>query len=165
MAGITIRKRHSIRKGEIAQLEKQLQEQIGKSSSMFLSDRIEVAEGDSPFTIYLVDKKPLLMGYEGWVFPTLRGVMEHPFMERHIVVDMGAIPYVVKGADIMRPGIVSITEDIRAKAPLVVVDERHGKPLAIGVALYDFSEMQQQQKGKMVRNIHFVGDDLWNLEL
>ena len=165
MVAITLKKRHPIRKGEIASLQSRLAEQIGESAQLFRSDIVEVAETDSPFRLYLIRKKPLLMEYGGWVFPTLRGLIEHPFPERHLYVDMGAIPFVIKGADIMRPGIVSISEDIIAGAPVAVAEERHSKPLAVGVALYDFSEMQRQEKGKMCRNIHFVGDDLWNLEI
>ena len=54
-----------------------------------------------------------------------------------MTVDTGAIPYVVNGADIMRPGIVAVTDDVKANAPVQIVDERHGKPLAIGIALFD----------------------------
>ncbi|MDI6719807.1 MAG: RNA-binding protein [Methanomicrobiales archaeon] len=165
MAAITLKKRHPIRKGEIASLQTRLAEQIGESADLFRSDTVEVAETDSPFRLYLIGRRPLLMEYGGWVFPTLRGAIEHPFPQRHLIVDTGAIPFVIKGADIMRPGIVSFTEDIRAGAPVVVAEERHDKPLAIGVALYDSSEMQRQEKGKMARNIHYVGDDLWNLEI
>ncbi len=165
MVAITLKKRHPIRKTDIASLQSRLAEQIGESAALFRSDTVEVAETDSPFRLYLIGKKPLLMEYEGWVFPTLRGAIEHPFPGRHLIVDMGAIPFVIKGADIMRPGIVSLSEDIRAGSPVVVAEERHRKPLAIGVALYEFAEMQRQEKGKMARNIHYVGDDLWNLEI
>lgn len=68
----------------------------------------------------------------------------------------------------MRPGIISISPDIRAGGhPVQVVEERHGKPLAVGgIALLDAADMEQQEKGKSVKSVHYVGgDDLWNLEI
>ena len=44
-----------------------------------------------------------------------------------IVVDMGAVPYVCKGADIMAPGIRSVNGEFETNNLLIVVDERHNK--------------------------------------
>ena len=100
-----------------------------------------------------------------WVFPTLRGAVQCPFPERMITVDAGAIPYVVNGADVMRPGIVAVSDDVIAGSPVQIVDERHKKPLAIGVALLDAPAIRASAQGKMCKNFHHVGDELWNLEL
>jgi PUA domain protein len=105
------------------------------------------------------------MEYGGWIFPTLKGAIERPFPQRRISVDAGAIPYVINGADVMRPGITCVTADVRAQAPVQVVDERHGKPLAIGIALLDAPQIEQSTTGKMCKNIHYVGDEIWNVEL
>jgi len=77
---------------------------------------------------------------------------------------MGAVSYVVNGADIMRPGVVDVTPDVTAGKPVQIVDERHGKPLALGIALYDAADLLAQEKGKVARTWHHVGDDIWNLE-
>jgi len=100
-----------------------------------------------------------------WVFPTLKGAIKFPFPERRVVVDAGAIPYVVNGADIMRPGIVSISDDVKAQGPVQIVDERHGKPLAIGIALLDAPDMRASRSGKMCKNLHHVSDEIWNIEI
>ncbi|CCJ35033.1 RNA-binding protein [Methanoculleus bourgensis MS2] len=165
MSKFTVKKRHVIRKSQIARLLDRLAEEIGPSAELFRSDRIERVETDAPVGIYLVDKKPLLMAADTWTFPTLRGLVEHPIPERRVVVDTGAVRFVANGADAMRPGIVSISPDIRAGRPVQVVEERHGKPLAVGIALFDAADMEQQEKGKSVRSIHHVGDDIWNLEI
>ena len=165
MAAITIRKRHAIRRSDVAEIEERLQHEIGDDARLFKADRIEIAETDSAFQLYLIDKKLLIFGFEGLVFPTVRGAIERPFSKRRVLVDQGAIPYVIKGADIMRPGIVSVTDDVRAGSPVVIAEQRYGKPLAIGIALFDAQEMREATKGKMCKNIHHVGDDLWNLEL
>ena len=101
-----------------------LAEQIGPSEKLFHADMIEVLETNADVSLFLVNKKPLLMDAGAWVFPTLRGAVQIPFPERRVAVDAGAIPYVVNGADIMRPGIVSVTDDVKANAPVQIVDER-----------------------------------------
>ncbi len=165
MKKIIAKKRHSIRKSQTQELLSRLADQIGSSEKLFHAETIEVLETNADVFLFLVHKKPLLMDTGSWVFPTLKGALQIPFPERRVAVDAGAIPYVVNGADIMRPGIVSITDDVKANAPVQIVDERHGKPLAIGIALFDAPEMRARTTGKMVKTIHHVGDEIWNLEI
>ena len=165
MAALTVKKRHTIRKDQLAELYSLLGREIGPSAEKFRSERVEMAEIEAPFSLFLVDKKPLLMKRDGWVFPTVRGAIERPFPERTIAVDMGAVPFVAKGADVMRPGVVSVTDDVRKGSPAVVVDERHRKALAIVVALLDGPAIRAEVKGKVAKTVHHVGDTLWALEL
>jgi PUA domain protein len=165
MKKILVKKRHSIRKSQGQSLLARLAEQIGSSAALFHADMIEVLETTADISLFLVNKKPLLMDTGSWVFPTLKGAVQFPFPERRVAVDAGAIPYVVNGADIMRPGIVSVTDDVRANAPVQIVDERHGKPLAIGIALFHAAEIRAGTTGKMVKTVHHVGDEIWSLEI
>jgi PUA domain protein len=57
-----------------------------------------------------------------------------------------------------------VTDDVKAGQPVQVVEERHGKPLALGVALFDAGEIREKKSGKMVKTIHYIGDELWNVE-
>ncbi len=165
MKKIVIKKRHSIRKGQVADLMDRLALQIGPSASLFRADMIEILETNADVAIYLVDKKPLLMDTGDWVFPTLRGAVQCPFPERRVTVDAGAIPYVVNGADVMRPGIVGVGADVRENGPVQIVEERHKKPLAVAVALMDGPAILASAQGKMCKSFHHVGDELWNLEI
>jgi PUA domain protein len=45
-----------------------------------------------------------------------------------------------------------------------IKDQQHGKPLAIGMAMVSGDEMAEMTKGKAIRTIHWVGDELWELE-
>lgn len=121
--------------------------------------RVEVNETEVA-EIFIVNERPLLARSGGAVFPTLTFDEVLSFLPR-IVVDMGAVPYVCKGADVMAPGVVSIEGDFDENDFLLVVDERHGKPLMIGVALFDSQGVKNLKHGKIVRNIHHVGDKLW----
>ena len=122
--------------------------------------RVEVNETEVA-EIFIVDGKPLLARAGGAVFPTLAFDEVFPFLSR-IVVDMGAVPYVCKGADVMAPGVVSIDGDFKENDLLLIVDELHGKPLMIGVALIDSQAVKNLKHGKIVKNIHHVGDRLWS---
>lgn len=165
MEEIKVKKRHTIKKSEIVRIKNALRDEIGDEEALFTSKGIEVVETTSDFSIYLVEKKPVLMAFGDWIFPTVRGAIEHPFAARRITVDSGAVPYVMNGADIMRPGIVAATPDIRKDHPCIIAEERYGKPLAVGVALDDAAELLAREKGKAVRTVHRVGDLIWNLEL
>jgi PUA-domain protein len=165
MKKFTVKKRHTIRKGQAAEIFARLKEQIGDGTVLFAAESIEILETSSDdLRFYLINKKPLIMEYGGWIFPTLKGAIERPFPQRRVSVDAGAIPFVVNGADVMRPGITKVTPDVRAQAPVQVVDDRHGKPLAISLALLDAPHIMESSSGKMCKKVHFVGDEIWNLE-
>jgi len=122
--------------------------------------RIEVNENEAA-EIFIVNGKPLLAMSGGALFPTLAFDEVFPSLPR-ITVDMGAVPHVCDGADVMAPGVVSVKGDFKENDLLLIVDERHGKPLAIGAALFDSQAMKNLKHGKIVKNIHHVGDKLWN---
>jgi len=122
--------------------------------------RIEVNKTEAA-EIFIFNEKPLLARSGDELFPTLAFDEVFSLLPR-IVVDMGAVPYVCKGADVMAPGVVSIKGEFRENDFLLVVDERHGKPLAIGVALFNSQAMKNVKHGKIVKNIHHVGDKLWD---
>ncbi|MDD4136926.1 MAG: RNA-binding protein [Methanoregula sp.] len=165
MKKIVVKKRHSIRKSQAQELLSRLEREIGPSAMLFHAEMIEVLETNANVSLFMVSKKPLLMATDDWVFPTLKGALQCPFPERRVVVDAGAIPFVVNGADIMRPGIVSCTDDVKAGCPVQIVDERHGKALAIGIALLDAPDLRAGTAGKMVKKFHHVGDEIWAMEI
>ncbi len=165
MSKIQTKKRHPIKKSQITRIEEKLREEISTSADLFASKQIEFVSTNAPFQIYLVDKKPLLLEREDIIFPTLLGALERPFLNRRVTIDMGAIPFVINGADIMRPGVVMVTDDIRAGHPVQIVDEKHGKPVALGIALYDAGDLRSCTSGKVIKTFHHIGDELWNLEI
>jgi len=79
-------------------------------------------------------------------------------------VDMGAVKFVYNGADVMAPGIVKADASIAIGDFVWVRDERNLRPLAVGEALMSGAEMGASEKGKSVRSIHHVGDDLWRMD-
>jgi PUA-domain protein len=93
-------------------------------------------------------------------FFTVLGAIELMPKKRLVVVDAGAVRFVVNGADIMKPGIVSADPEIAVGDLVVIVEVRHQKPLAIGRALVAGTDMNGE--GKAVKSLHHVGDAIWN---
>ena len=87
------------------------------------------------------------------------GAIELAPSKRLVVVDAGAVRFVVNGADIMKPGIVSADPEIAVGDLVIVMEERHKKPLAVGRALVAGCEMKGE--GKAVKSLHHVGDIIW----
>lgn len=164
MGKLAAKRRHSIRKSQISSILDQLKTEIGEGALQFSGKMIEVIETNQDLELYLVDKEPFIIKKDGILFPSLKGALARPFEQRRIRVDMGAVAYVVNGADIMRPGVVDVTPDVEAGKPVQIVDERHGKPLALGIALFSAGDLLAQEKGKVAKTWHHVGDDIWNLE-
>ena len=77
-----------------------------------------------------------------------------------VVVDMGAVPHICNGADVMVPGIVE-TDSFEEKTIVRVVDERHGKNISVGVSLMSSNKILEAERGKAVKNIHYIGDRIW----
>jgi PUA domain protein len=111
--------------------------------------------------IYLINGKPSLVKAEEHIFPAL---VFNEFLDSSpkVVVNMGAIPHVCNGANIMAPGIVRYEGKFREGDFVLVVDEKHGKPLAVGEIIYDNDMAKNVTHGVVVKNVHFVGDRIWN---
>lgn len=110
--------------------------------------------------VYFADNSPLILRRKIGLLPSLKFDKYVQSLPR-VVVDMGAVAHVANGADIMRPGIREIPSNFGRGDLLVIVDEKYGKPLALGLAEMESTEMKSMSKGKVIRNVHFVGDELW----
>ena len=100
------------------------------------------------------------------IIPSLKIVMERNIKDfkNYVVIDMGAVPYIANGADVMAPGIVEIGEFEKNKF-VFVGDEKNGKILSIGISLSGSKEISEKKEGKVIKTIHYVGDKFWNFEV
>jgi PUA domain protein len=120
---------------------------------------VEVVESDVG-EIYLIEGKPILFKSGDTVLPTLL-FTEFTVKAPKIVVDMGAIPYVCKGATVMAPGIVRIEGEFDKGDLVLIVDMKHGKALALGESLLKTETAKQTKKGPVVKTLHYVSDKIW----
>ncbi len=140
---------------EIRELITQIEESYG-DLGLSKKDKYEIDD-----KIILINNKPTFFYGGGKICPTLKVILKKNFLPK-ITVDMGAVKFVIKGANIMRPGITKLDEDIKKGDIVSVVDETHKKPLAIGRAKYSGSKIKEKEKGNVVENLHQIGDDIWN---
>jgi len=147
-------------KSDIKQLNIELKEKYGFPDFFRPKDNIEVWEDDG-FKFIVQDGEKIFFYKQTHLVPTLRLLLKNNFLKK-VTVDMGAVKHVASGADIMRPGIVSVDDNIEAHDIVAVVDQTHQKPLAIGHALFSSEEIRQMEKGKAVETFHFVGDKIWS---
>ncbi|RLI47047.1 RNA-binding protein [Candidatus Bathyarchaeota archaeon] len=154
-------KRHFLKEKAARQLLLELSQKFKIDTEQLFGSKphIELAETEIA-EILLINRKPLFARVDKNILPTLFSNKVSSLLPK-IVVDMGAVPHVCNGADLMVPGVVQISADFKKNDLILIVDERHGKPLAIGVALFDSHAMRKMKRGKIVKNIHYVGDKLW----
>ena len=80
----------------------------------------------------------------------------------NVVVDMGAIQFVCKGANIMRPGIKEFS-DFQKGDVVCVIEESQQKFLAVGIAKMSSDELKEAKKGEVIKNIHYISDNFWEV--
>src|ERR671924_1103855 len=97
--------------------------------------------------IIFVDGHPVVFKRDGQFVPVLTNSSAVEKLPR-VVVDMGAVPHVVGGADIMAPGIRKIEGSFNQNDLVVIVDEKYGKYLSIGSFLLFFEQLADTKKGK-----------------
>ena len=80
----------------------------------------------------------------------------------YVMVDMGAVKFMCKGANVMRPGIKKHSEFQKGDI-VCVIEESHQKFLAVGKTLVSSEEMNAMEKGEVIKNIHFISDKYWEI--
>ena len=148
-----LRKRKSLKRKTAKKLFEELSSVFGEIDA----ERVESAVLED-VTVYLLDDVVEFVKDGDAIYPFLGG--SHVDGLPRVVVDMGAIPYVCNGADVMAPGITDM-DSFEVGDLVVVRDVTHGKALAIGKALKSSSDIEASRKGKVIGNLHYVGDSLW----
>ncbi|WP_457614753.1 DUF1947 domain-containing protein [Methanopyrus sp.] len=160
-----VSRRHPISERDLREVLEELHTLSGVSLKEVLTGPVEVAYVKDDDIERLLIKDGKVMAFErreGW-FPTVHALLQldEGAYDHAVVVDMGAVKPVVSGADIMVPGIVKVRGDFEKGEGVVIVDERNRRPLAVGIALMGAREIEKSERGRAVRNVHHVGDRLW----
>ena len=89
---------------------------------------------------------------------------ETEMLERfpNVMVDMGAVKFMCKGANVMRPGIKKFTEFEKDNL-VCIVEESHHKFLAVGKAMVSSSELENMEKGEVRKKMHYSSDKFWEV--
>lgn len=116
--------------------------------------------------LVVVDKEPVFFQQrDGPFYPTLRVLHKAGDFMPILQVDKGAIKFVVKGANIMCPGITSaggsIPESLPVDTPVQIMAYGKQLPLAIGITKMSTDDMKSINNGIAVEVLHSLGDGLW----
>jgi PUA domain protein len=157
-----VKSRHHLRSDEIRDLETALADALGVSIDGDSYERVDLV--GTEFDLVLVDGAPAILYVDAEPFLTVRGANDYPPQRRVVTVDAGAVQFVSDGADVMRPGIVEADDTIEPDDLVAVVEETHGKTLAIGRALDPGADLVGDA-GKVIESVHHVGDDLYEFSV
>lgn len=162
MSELRVRKRRRLREKEVRSLAEELMARTG-IPIFKIGDTVDVAESPE-YEVIIIENQIIGFIQEGRAFLTIRGLLKYPVTKSHVTVDMGAIRFVINGADVMGPGIVDADPGIQIGDFVWVRDEKNKKPLAVGRALIAGAEMKEKKPGKAIKSILFVGDKLWKFD-
>lgn len=158
---MSIKKRHPIRSSDIDEIIDRLKPKLGEEIETLIEGRIEKAELDGGETVILKDEKPILVKKDQKFIPLLSAAEKLSL--KRVTVDMGAVGPISNGADIMAPGIVEVNEDIKSGEIIGIEDEKNKRIIAVGTAIEDGTSLEGES-GKVVENIHHVGDRFWDIK-
>ncbi|NPE08771.1 MAG: DUF1947 domain-containing protein [Asgard group archaeon] len=157
-------RRHVLRKSDFKELKEKLRKTVGESADALFEKSAELIVTDQG-ELYAENRIILAFKLNEEVFPSLRALNNDLAKLPTITVDMGAVPYITNGADVMAPGITDVTNGLPEGTIVTIIDENFGKALAIGRLLFDSDQIAESKKGKVIKNIHYVNDSIWSMSL
>ena len=152
-----IKNRHRLKKKEVREIINKLKNDF--NSNFFNVDSVvEIGFYENTKFVF-IEYKPYFMFYNDRIVFTLSGLNKYKPNNKHVIVDMGAVKFVAKGADVMSPGIVDADKNIQPGDVVWICDEKNKTPLALGIAIISGEEMIKKEKGKAIAIFHYIGDN------
>ena len=135
---------------------------LGLKLELSRSTQVLNAEPEEGARFLIIDETFTFVTVEGEYIPFI-GSQPLLSMFPSARVDEGALKFLVNGADVMRPGVISHDEWGKAGRIVIVRDQPKGRGIAVGRAMLDSKEMAEKTKGACIKNLHHVGDRYWTL--
>lgn len=157
-----LKNRHYLRDKDVKKLEEELRRVLGENFS--IKDKVEFGIWKENLQLYLVNGEPYFIRMKDLLIPSLKAILNEAVQLPKVTVDMGAVGFITKGADVMVPGIVKVDDHVKQFSLVTIVDEKHNKPLAVGLALMGAETIKNSNKGPAIKNLHYIGDTIWNFE-
>lgn len=124
-------------------------------------------KGDVAFYTFLVVNEQVVFFQDKdkpWL-PTLKLLHQYPSMMPKMQVDVGAIKFVLRGANIMAPGLTSpggaYEAGIAPGTPVQITAEGCTNACAIGIATMGSEDLDKKPTGQAIESIHSLNDGLW----
>lgn len=152
---------------EVRQLLKDIDQNFSTGNLISKKDVFEIVMLDDSL-IYMINSIPSFFIRDDKIIPTLKLLDRvdngQKSILKTVIVDKGAIKFIVNGADVMMAGIVSFDDDIKKSDIVQIIEETYKKRLAIGISLFSSEEINKITTGKVIRNIHRISDEIYNLQ-
>jgi len=161
---LQIKDRHFLKKKALIELKNRIENHFNINEELIFSknSRLEMLKTESEMILYFIDDEATLIETSNILFPTVNALLSKKILLPEVIIDKGAIKFIINGADVMVPGIVDTSESIEKGDIICIVDVEFKKTLAIGKSLMSSKEIKEKNKGKAVQNLHHVGDKIWN---
>jgi len=82
----------------------------------------------------------------------------------YVVVNEGAVRPIMRGADVMVPGIIELI-DFQKNAIVGVMEPSKKAFIAVTRALMSSNEIKESNKGRALKTLHHANDKLWKISL
>lgn len=105
---------------------------------------------------YFLDGKPCIFFSEVF-FPSILLLNQIKPEVRTLTVDKGAVPHIMKGANVFAQGIVSIEESIES-GDIVFIRDEDRNYIAVGKSTRSAKEILANKKGEAATLIHYPND-------
>ncbi|MCE4615422.1 MAG: DUF1947 domain-containing protein [Desulfurococcales archaeon] len=166
-----LKNRHLLSKKERKKLHRILTDKLLRILDYNSCNLLEVGEYDDA-VVYLCDSQCfiLIVEYRGenLYVPCLKRLLQvfrKSISIGDIEVDRGAVQALMRGADLMAPGVRRVTAYFDPGDMVIIIDEESNAPVSVGKAMVSSRELEamvsSKSRGKVVANLHYVGDKVW----
>ncbi len=155
-------KRQVVSKSDSRDLIAEIERSTGIHLEVARSAQVEILEPDEETKFVIIDGKFTFVSGGGGGYLPYVGSPDAVGLFPSVSIDEGAVKYIIKGADVMRPGISKYDDWGEAGKLVVVREDKKGRAAAVGRTAVSSAEMAELKKGNCVKNLHHAGDKYWN---
>jgi PUA domain protein len=166
--GLRIASRYLLSKRDRRKVEDEVLREVGGEYAQRAreADRVEIAlvKHSEVSEAYFLDGTLALVRTMGaGLIPSLYFMYKNNVYPSYpsVYVDAGAVPRILNGADVMVPGIKKVEGEFSPNAKVLVRELEKGRVIAVGVSLMSSQEIRTSGKGKAVKSLHYLGDEIW----
>lgn len=154
-------KRYVASKSDSRDFVEKVQTSSGIKLDVPRSAQVEIIEPEPGLRFLVINGRYTFVDKDGSMIPAV-GSQPTLALLPSAYVDDGAIKYILKGADVMRPGIVRYDPWGPKEVLVAVRDAAKERGLAVGRATVSSDEMAALTKGVSIKSLHHAGDKIWD---
>lgn len=98
-----------------------------------------------------------------WI-PSIRLIHKYPDMLPTMQVDKGALKFILRGSNIMCPGLTSAggrMDDVDVGTVVKILVDGREHACAVGVTTMSTTEIREKNKDVCIENMHYLNDGIW----